>query len=93
VTPDKKIVWQLQQHDLPGIELAWVTTLQVLPSGHIVLGTCHAGKDNPQVIEITRDKQVVWKFHDFQRFGDALTNTQVLSTNGTPVVSKPGSER
>ena len=93
VTPDKKIVWQLQQHDLPGIELAWVTTLQVLPTGNIVLGNCHAGKDNPQVIEITRDKQVVWKFHDFQRFGDALTNTQVLSTNGTPVASSPGSER
>lgn len=93
VTPERNIVWQLQQHDLPGIELAWVTTLQVLPSGNIVLGNCHAGKDNPQVVEITRDKQVVWKFHDFERFGDALTNTQVLSTNGTPVVSALGSER
>jgi hypothetical protein len=93
VTPDKKIVWQLQQHDLPGIELAWVTTLQVLPSGNIVLGNCHAGKDNPQVIEITRDKQVAWKFHDFERFGDALTNTQVLSTNGRPIAGKLGSQR
>lgn len=93
VTPDKKIVWQLQQHDLPGIELAWVTTLQVLPSGNIVLGNCHAEQANPQVIEITRDKKVVWKFHDFERFGNELTNTQVLSTNGTPVVSKLGSER
>ena len=93
VTPDKKVVWQLHQHDLPGIELAWVTTLQVLPSGNIVLGNCHAGKENPQVIEVTRDKKVVWKFHDFERFGDAFTNTQILSVDGAQLVSHPGSER
>ncbi|MGN6543569.1 MAG: hypothetical protein ACTHK7_00855, partial [Aureliella sp.] len=64
-----------------------------LPSGNIVLGNCHAEQANPQVIEIDRDKKVVWKFHDFERFGNELTNTQVLSTDGTPVVSKLGSER
>ncbi|MCC6508752.1 MAG: PQQ-binding-like beta-propeller repeat protein [Pirellulaceae bacterium] len=93
VTPDKQIVWHVKQDDLPGIQLAWVTTLQVLPSGNIVLGNCHAGEKNPQVIEITRDKQVVWKFHDFDRFGDAFTNTQVLSINGASLVSRAGSER
>lgn len=93
VTPDKKIVWHLAQNDLPGIKLAWVTTLQVLPTGNIVLGNCHAGSANPQVIEVTRDKQVVWKFHDFDRFGDSFTNTQVLSVNGASLISKPGSER
>jgi hypothetical protein len=45
VTPSKEIVWSVRQHDLPGITLAWVTTLQVLPNGHIVLGNCHAGPD------------------------------------------------
>lgn len=93
VSPDKKIVWHLAQNDLQGIKLAWVTTLQVLPSGNIVLGNCHAGEANPQVIEVTRDKQVVWKFHDFERFGDSFTNTQVLSINGATLVSKVGSER
>ena len=93
VTPDKKIVWQLRQDDLPGIQLAWVTTLQRLPSGNIVLGNCHAGKSNPQVVEVTRNKEVVWKFHDFERFGDAFTNTQVLSVNGARLISTPGTER
>lgn len=93
VTPDKKIVWHLAQNDLPGIKLAWVTTLQVLPTGNIVLGNCHAGEANPQVIEVTRDKKVVWKFHDFDRFGDSFTNTQVLSVSGAMLVSKLGSER
>jgi hypothetical protein len=63
---------------LPNIQLAWVTTLQVLPNGNIVLDNCHAGPKNPQIIEVNRDKKVVWTFHDFDRFGDATTNTQVL---------------
>lgn len=78
VTPEKEIVWSLHQDDLDGIRLAWVTTLQVLPNGHIVIGNCHAGPENPQIIEITRDKQVVWAFQDFGRFGNATTNTQIL---------------
>jgi outer membrane protein assembly factor BamB len=78
VTPDKKIVWSIHQNDLDGIQLAWVTSLQVLPSGNILIGNCHAGPNNPQLIEVTRDKKVVWKFHDFERFGNALTNSQIL---------------
>ncbi|TWT97706.1 PQQ enzyme repeat protein [Botrimarina colliarenosi] len=75
VTPEKEIVWRLKQDDLPGITLAWVTTLQPLPNGNLILGNCHAGADNPQIIEVTRDKQVVWQFKDFERFGDALSNS------------------
>lgn len=78
VTPAKQIVWSLHQKDLPGITLAWVTTLQVLPNGNIILGNCHAGQENPQVIEITRDKKVVWQWKDFNLFGNSLTNTEVL---------------
>src|SRR5204863_1048132 len=50
VTPGKVIAWRLSQHDLPGITLAWVTTLQVRPNGSILLGNCHAGPDNPQIL-------------------------------------------
>ncbi len=87
VTRAKEIVWKIEQNDLPGIQLAWVTTLQVLPSGNIVLGNCHAGEKNPQIVEVSRDKKVVWTFHDFDRLGDSTTNTQVLSTNGDKVVA------
>ncbi len=79
VTPEKKIVWSLFQNDLPVIRLAWVTTLQVLKNGNIVLGNCHAGPDQPQLIEITKDKQVVWKYKNFQAFGNALTNSVMRS--------------
>ncbi|MFI4861695.1 MAG: PQQ-binding-like beta-propeller repeat protein [Phycisphaerales bacterium JB063] len=84
VTPDYNIAWHLTQHELEGITLAWVTTLQVLPNGNIVIGNCHAGPDNPQVIEITRDKEVVWTFHDFERFGNALSNSQVVGEAAEP---------
>lgn len=94
VTSTGEIVWSLHQNDLPGIQLAWVTSLQVLPDGHILINNCHAGPENPQLIEITRDKQVVWTFRDLERFGDSLTNSQILARNGQPVMGViPGQMR
>lgn len=77
VTLEKQIVWMLTPEDLEGIEVAWVTTLQVLKNGNIVIGNCHAGPNNPQIIEVNRDKKVVWSYKDFSRFGNALTNCVV----------------
>ena len=54
VTPEGKVVWKIDQHELPGITLAWVTTLEVLPNGNLIFGNCHAGPKNPQLIEVTR---------------------------------------
>ncbi len=79
VNPDGKIVWSLGHDELPGIRLAWVTTVQRLANGHIVVGNCHAGPDNPQLFEVTRDKVVVWTFKDFDTFGNSLASTQVLA--------------
>ncbi|HIF01012.1 MAG TPA: hypothetical protein EYG03_19120 [Planctomycetes bacterium] len=82
VTPAGQDVWSIHQNDLPDIQLAWVTSLQVLPGGNILIGNCHAGPENPQLIEVDRQKRVVWTFKDFERFGNSLTNSQILSTNG-----------
>ncbi len=93
VTPEKKVVWKLDQNDLPNIQLAWVTTLQELPSGNIVIGNCHATEANPQVVEVNRKKEVVWTFKDFKRFGNATTNIQILTTNGAATEAKLGEQR
>ena len=85
VTPAAQIIWSLHQHELPGIQLAWVTSLQVLPSGNILINNCHAGPDNPQLIEVNREKKVVWSFKDFDRFGDSLTNSQILAVDSVAV--------
>jgi hypothetical protein len=82
VTPGGKIVWSIGHDELPGIRLAWVTTLHVLPGGNVIVGNCHAGKDNPQLFEVTRDKKVVWKFKDFKTFGNGLAAAEVLGVKG-----------
>ncbi len=73
-----KIVWSIDQKELPGITLAWVTTLHALPNGNVIVGNCHAGPENPQLFEVTRDKKVVWTFRDFKTFGNGLASAHVL---------------
>ena len=78
VTPGKEIVWHLKQNDIKGVTLAWVTTLELLPNGNYMIGNCHAGPDNPQIIEITKNKELVWQFKDFKNFGNNLSNFQII---------------
>ena len=82
VTPEGKVIWSVEHDELPGIRLAWVTSLQVLPSGNLIFGNCHAGPDYPQLIEVSRDKKVVWTFKDFKTFGNSLAAAQVLGVDG-----------
>ncbi|MDB4614193.1 arylsulfotransferase family protein [bacterium] len=82
VTPQKNVVWQVHQKDLPGITLAWVTSLEVLPNGNIIIGNCHAGPDNPQLIEVTRDKKVVWTFKDFKNLGNSVASSATVGVKG-----------
>ena len=72
VTSDKEIIWKLDQYDLPGITLAWVTQVRRLQNGNTLFVNCHAGPKNPQIIEMTPDKEVVWTYRDFELFGNAL---------------------
>lgn len=72
VNNKKEIVWQIGEKDLPNITLAWITMVDRLPNGNTWIVNCHAGPDNPQIIEVTPDKKVVWTFKDFDRFGNAL---------------------
>lgn len=83
VTPEKEIVWQLSQKELPGITLAWVTTLEVLPNGNYVIGNCHAGEGQPLLVEIEpKTKKVVWTFDRFADFGNNVSNTQLVDQRG-----------
>jgi outer membrane protein assembly factor BamB len=84
VTPAKEIVWQIQQRDLPGITLAWVTTLEVLANGHYLIGNCHAGEGQPLVIELDpTTKRVAWTFDQFAMFGNSVSNTQSLDDSAS----------
>lgn len=74
-----KIVWKIEQNDLPGITLAWVTRVDRLPNGNTLIGNCHAGPENPQLIEVTPDRKVVWSWKDFTLFGNSTPVTAVLA--------------
>ena len=78
VTPEGKTTWSIEQDELPGIKLAWVTTLHVLPTGNVIVGNCHAGKDAPQLFEVTREKKVVWQLKNFKTFGNGWASSHVL---------------
>ena len=83
VTPQKQIVWQLTQRELSGIVLAWVTTIEVLPSGNYVIGNCHAGPGQPLLVEVDpRTKKVVWTLDQYDKFGNNVSNSQLLDTAG-----------
>lgn len=77
VTPAKEIVWKIEQRDLPNITLAWVTTIEVLPSGNYLIGNCHAGPGQPLVVELEpKTKRVVWTLDRFDEFGNSVSNSR-----------------
>lgn len=78
VDPAGKEVWAVGKNDLPGVTLGWMTQIERLPNGNTVMVNCHAGPDNPQILEVTPEKKVVWSFKDLERFGNALPVAQTL---------------
>lgn len=78
VDKDGKEVWSLNETDVPGVKLAWVTMAERLPNGNTLIVNCHAGPENPQIIEVTPDKKLVWSFKDFEHFGNALPVARVF---------------
>jgi pimeloyl-ACP methyl ester carboxylesterase/outer membrane protein assembly factor BamB len=89
VTPAGKVVWEIKDM-LPDarIALKWTTSLAELDNGNFIVGNCHAGADNPQVFEITRDKKVVWQFNQYETFGNGLACSQVLTQKQAALVRK-----
>lgn len=83
VTPAKDIVWELHRDDLPGVTLAWVTTVDVLPNGNLVFGNCHAGPGQPLLIEIERaSRKAAWTLDRFDDFGNSVSNTVLADLAG-----------
>ena len=81
-----KVVWQLDENDVPGNPLRFVAGVERLPNGNTVVsnwgGHGHVGQQ-PQIFEVTRDKKVVWQVFDDQQFG-TISNVQVLDVEGDP---------
>jgi hypothetical protein len=78
VSPAGKEVWSLNETDVPGVKLAWVTMVERLPNGNTLVVNCHAGPANPQIIEVTPDKKLAWSFKDFDTFGNSLPVARLM---------------
>jgi hypothetical protein len=82
-----KVVWQVSGADLPGIRLAFMTGLHRLPNGNTVMSNWLGhGKlaAAPHLIEVTRDKKVVWTYGD-HRTMKAVSSVQVLDIPGDAI--------
>jgi len=78
-----KVVWELKAGDLPGVPINRTTALAWLPNGNVVLSNYAARAPHPKLIEITRDKQVVWTYVDDTKFG--VHEFQLLDADGKPL--------
>ncbi|MDB6155811.1 MAG: hypothetical protein JWL90_4264, partial [Chthoniobacteraceae bacterium] len=81
---EEKIVWELDENDLPGNPLRLMAGCQRLPNGNTImcnyLGHGHIGEQS-QVIEVTPEKQVIWQFGDHARF-TTINQLQLLDVPG-----------
>ncbi len=79
VTPDKKIAWEFGAKDAPELNITWVSSIQVLKNGNLIIGNFLRGQEGKgaHAFEVTRDKKVVWKWDDHS-FIKSLTTVRVL---------------
>lgn len=79
-----KVVWELNEHDLPGNPLRLMAGLLHLPNGNTIfcnyLGHGHLG-EQPHFFELTPDKKVVWEFADHMHF-KTVNQIQLLDVPG-----------
>ena len=66
VTPDKRIVWEFGPQDGPELNLTWISSIQQLKNGNLLVGNFLRGQEGKgaHAFEVTRDKKVVWKWAD-----------------------------
>lgn len=79
VTRDKKIAWEFGAKDAPELNITWVSSIQRLKNGNLIVGNFLRGQEGKGVhaFEVTRDKKVVWTWADHELI-HSLTTVRVL---------------
>jgi len=79
-----KTVWSVNDKDLNGIGLRFMTGMQRLPNGNTII-TNWLGHDQsskaPHIMEITPDKKIVWSFADHKNL-ITVSSVQLLDVPG-----------
>jgi outer membrane protein assembly factor BamB len=74
-----KIVWEFGAADAPELNIVWVSSIQPLRNGNILVGNFVRGHEGKGVhaFEVTRKKEVVWTYAD-HTLVKALTTVRAL---------------
>jgi hypothetical protein len=77
VTPAGQIAWEFNAQDAPELGLTFVTSVQLLKNGDLLVANWLGadGGSGVHAFQVTRDKQVVWKLDDHQLLKSATTVT------------------
>lgn len=84
VNPKGETVWELKPDDLP-VEYRFINTQSCtrLANGNTIICSRGGSGKGPQLVEVTREKKVVWVLQDWKDLGPA-TAVQVLDDPGIP---------
>ena len=79
-----KIVWKVDNEDIGEDLFDDACGVQRLPNGNTVVTSYHATGDRVKLFEVTRDKQVVWRYSGMNA---GFHHFQILTTNGKPLAA------
>lgn len=89
--PRGEAVWEFSNQDIPGVVINSICDVHALPNGHLAVGVYRAyGNDGEGtgLFEITRDKQLVWRYAD-PTADKNMMGIQVLDADGKPLPGAP----
>ena len=87
VDRDGKEVWRVTNDDLPGKPINDACGVQRLGNGNTVITSHHATAGQVKLLEITRDKKVVWTYTDDRKAG--IHHFEILDSKGKPEGKNP----
>jgi hypothetical protein len=77
-----KEVWRVSNDDLPDKPINDACGVQRLANGNTVITSHHATAGQVKLLEVTRDKKVVWTYTDSRKGG--IHHFQILDSGGKP---------
>ncbi|MEI7853160.1 MAG: hypothetical protein WCJ06_05590 [Planctomycetota bacterium] len=87
VDPKGQTVWSLSNDDLPGKPINDACGGHRLPNGNTVITSHHAKANETKLIEVNRDKKIVWTYTNSKNA--SIHHFQILDTNGVELSGKP----
>lgn len=82
VDREGKEVWRVTNDDLTGKPINDACGVQRLDNGNTVITSHHATSGQVKLMEVTRDKKIVWTYTDKRRGG--IHHFQILDAQGRP---------